>query len=70
MALNASRLATERPGEVALRDGRVVLGWGEVDDVLNRVVNGLHALDLGPAIRVAVFAEGLIARLGTPAEVL
>jgi acyl-CoA synthetase (AMP-forming)/AMP-acid ligase II len=68
MALNASRLATERPGEVALRDGRVVLGWGEVDDVLNRVVNGLHALDLGPAIRVAVFAENaaetVLAHLG------
>jgi long-chain acyl-CoA synthetase len=53
----ASRLAAERPEEIALRDEHQALSWADVDDVLNRVANGLMALDLGPDRRVAVFAE-------------
>lgn len=68
MALNAARLATERPDEVALRDDLVALGWADVDDALNLVANGLAALDLGPQRRVAVFAENaaetVLAHLG------
>ena len=44
MALIAADRARERPDEIALRDDRVALRCAEVDDVLNRVVNGLHAL--------------------------
>jgi long-chain acyl-CoA synthetase len=53
----ASRLAAERPEEIALRDERQALRWADVDEVLNRVANGLMALDLGPDRRIAVFAE-------------
>jgi long-chain acyl-CoA synthetase len=64
----ASRLADERPAEVALRDDRVALGWAEVNEALNRVANGLWALDLGPQRRVAVLAENsaetVLAHLG------
>ena len=49
MALVAAKLADERPDEVALRDDHVALSWAEVNDTLNRVANGLHALDLGPS---------------------
>ena len=44
MALVAAQLAAERPDEVALRDDDVALGWAQVNDVLNRVVNGLGEL--------------------------
>ncbi len=68
MALMARERAAERPDEVALRDDLVAMRWSEVDDALNRVANGLHALDLGPKRRVAVFAENstetLLAHLG------
>jgi long-chain acyl-CoA synthetase len=53
----AKRLADERPDEIALRDPRNAYTWGEVDATLNRVANGLLAMDLGPDHRVAVFAE-------------
>jgi len=68
MALVAARLAEERPDEVALRDDEVALSWAEVDDALNRVANGLRALQLDPTGRVAVFAENaaetVLAHLG------
>ena len=68
MAIVSSRLAQERPEEIALRDERVAFGWAEVDDALNRVANGLHAVDLGPDRRFAVFAqnsaETVLAHLG------
>jgi long-chain acyl-CoA synthetase len=68
MVLVASRLAVERPDEIALRDGAVALTWAEVNDALNRVANNLRALDLGPRRRMAVFAhnsaETLLAHLG------
>ena len=68
MALTTAQRAVERPDEIALRDDLVALSWAEVDDLLNRVANGLHALDLGPARRVAVYAENaaetVLAHLG------
>lgn len=54
--------AIERPAEIALRDHLRSYTWADVDDLLNRSVNGLNALDLGPKRRVAVFAEN---RAGT-----
>jgi acyl-CoA synthetase (AMP-forming)/AMP-acid ligase II len=57
MALVAADRARERPTEVALRDDRVALTWGEVDAVLNRAVNALWACDLAPVRRIAVYAE-------------
>ena len=69
MAPVASRLADERPDEVALRDDRVALGWAEVSEALNRVANGLRGARPGPASeRAAVLAENsaetVLAHLG------
>ena len=50
-------LAKNRPDETAIRDEQRALQWRDVDDILNRVANGLNALDLGERHRVAVFAE-------------
>jgi long-chain acyl-CoA synthetase len=60
MVVVASTLAVERPDQVALRDDVVALGWGEVNDTLNRVVNALAGLDLGPDRRIAVLAENSV----------
>jgi long-chain acyl-CoA synthetase len=56
----AAELARARPDEVAIRDERQALGWAQVDEVLNRVANGLLARDLGPEHRIAVFAENAV----------
>ena len=68
MALIARDRAQGRPDDVALRDDRVALGWTEVDELLNRMVNALHGLDLGQDRRVAVYAENsaetVLAHLG------
>ncbi len=68
MAIVAARLQHERPGEIALRDDRIALSWGQVNDLLNRVANAIGACDLGPRRRVAVLAENsvetLLAHLG------
>ena len=60
MTTFARQLGAERPDEVAVRDERQALGWLQLDDVLNRVANGLQNVDLGPGRRVAVFAENAI----------
>jgi long-chain acyl-CoA synthetase len=60
MVLIAAGLAADRPDQVALRDDDVVLGWAQVNDTLNRVVNGLADFDLGPDRRVAVLAENSV----------
>jgi long-chain acyl-CoA synthetase len=57
MVLVAADLAADRPDQVALRDDDVGLTWAQVNDTLNRVVNGLGQLDLGPDHRIAVYAE-------------
>src|SRR5438270_12323224 len=56
----AARLGIQRPDQAAIRDERACLGWGAVDDALNRVANAVLALDLGPERRVAVFAENAV----------
>jgi len=56
----AAAFAKERPHEVAVRDQTASLGWADVDDILNRAVNGLLDLDLGPDRRIAVFAENAV----------
>jgi len=53
----ATRLAEERPEEVALRDQKAALRWADVGDVLNRVANKVRSAELGPTRRVAVYAE-------------
>ncbi len=56
----ATRLAEERPHEIALRDHKAALTWAQVGDILNRVANHARASDLGPNRRIAVFAENAI----------
>lgn len=53
----SARCAAARPNEIALRDGKSAFTWAQVDDQLNRVANALHAADLGPKRRIAVFSE-------------
>ena len=56
----AAELAQQRPEEVAIRDEQRELRWVDVDDILNRVANGLNTYDLGDKRRVAVFAENAV----------
>jgi long-chain acyl-CoA synthetase len=56
----ARQLAAERPDEIAIRDHRQALTWAQLDETLNRVANGVAAIDLGPANRIAVFAENAV----------
>jgi long-chain acyl-CoA synthetase len=54
----AAALAVTHPSQIALRDHRQTLGWAQVDEVMNRVANGLGpTVALGSSRRVAVFAE-------------
>lgn len=57
MTAFSAPLAQQRPDEVALRDNASHYSWAEVDDALNRFVNGLLTLDLGPDTRIAIFSE-------------
>lgn len=56
----AKPYSKEHPEEIAIRDPDKALTWADVDDVLNRCANGLQAMDLGPEIRIAVFAENYV----------
>ena len=49
--------AAEDPEAIALRDPDKALTWSEVDEALNRCASLVLGADLGPARRVAVFAE-------------
>jgi long-chain acyl-CoA synthetase len=64
----AARISRERPDEIALRETGRELRWGEVDEILGRMVNRLVSADLGAKRRVAVFAtnsvETVLAHLG------
>ncbi|GAA1555944.1 acyl-CoA synthetase [Actinomadura kijaniata] len=60
MAVSTARHAAERPDETALRDQRTTLTWAQADDLLNRAVNGLLTLDVGPERRIAVYAENSV----------
>ena len=56
----AKPYSVERPEEIAICDPEKELKWAEVDDVLNRCANGLQSMDLGPDVRIAVFAENAV----------
>ena len=45
------------PEEIALRDETSEISWAQLDSLLNRSVNALLAMELGPDRRVAVYAE-------------
>ena len=60
MTAFASQLASDRPSEIALRDPRQALTWGDINDILNRAANALQRLDLGEDRRIAVFAENAV----------
>jgi long-chain acyl-CoA synthetase len=53
----AKTRAADAPDEIALRDPGQELTWADVDDALNRCADLVLAADLGPANRVAVYAE-------------
>ena len=57
MSLLAQHIPADNPDQMALTDQQTTLGWAELDRVMNRAVNLLHTLDLGPERRLAVFAE-------------
>lgn len=57
MAVILADLRDQRPGEIALRDGRVALSWAEVNDTVNRVASGVATLPLRTERRIAVCAE-------------
>ncbi|MCY3632244.1 MAG: AMP-binding protein [bacterium] len=57
MSLLSQHIPADNPDQMALTDQRITLGWAELDRVMNRAVNLLHSLDLGPERRLAVFAE-------------
>ena len=56
----AKPYSIERPDEIAICDPTKELKWADVDDVLNRCANGLQSMDLGPDVRIAVFAENAV----------
>ena len=60
MTIFGARLSALRPDEVALRDPDRELSWADVDDSANRGANALHAIDLGTARRIAVYAENAV----------
>ncbi len=60
MSLLAQHIPADDPDQMALTDQRTTLGWAELDRVMNRAVNLLHSLDLGPERRLAVFAENSV----------
>jgi long-chain acyl-CoA synthetase len=57
MTAFSAALAQSQPDEIALADVNSQYSWRELDDTVNRLVNGLLQLDLGPERRIAVFAE-------------
>ncbi|MCY3636232.1 MAG: AMP-binding protein [bacterium] len=57
MSLLAQHIPADDPNRMALIDQETTLGWAELDQVMNRAINLLHSLDLGPERRLAVFAE-------------
>ena len=57
MSLLAQHIPVREPEQMALTDQQTTLGWAELDRVMNRAVNLLRSVDLGPERRLAVFAE-------------
>jgi len=57
MSLAARDKARTAPDELALADERGVIGWAELDSILNRATNALLASGLRPGQRIGVFAH-------------
>ncbi len=53
----AAELAARHPDDIALVDGERSFGWAEIDRALNQTADNILRADLGPARRIAVFAE-------------
>ena len=57
MSLLAHHIPADDPDQLALTDQETTLGWAELDRVMNRAINLLRSVELGPERRLAVFAE-------------
>ena len=57
MSLLAHHIPADDPDQLALTDQQTTLGWAELDRAINRAINLLRSVDLGPEHRLAVFAE-------------
>ena len=57
MSLLAHHIPADDPDQLALTDQETTLGWAELDRVVNRAINLLRSVELGPERRLAVFAE-------------
>ena len=57
MSLLAPHIPADDPDQMALADSTTSLGWADLDQMMNRAVNHLRSLDLGPEQRLTVFAE-------------
>ncbi|GAN00316.1 long-chain-fatty-acid--CoA ligase [alpha proteobacterium U9-1i] len=68
MSAIAATITDTKRGALALSDENLRLTWAELDALLNRVVNGFLALDLGSERRIAIFApnsaEAVLGYLG------
>lgn len=64
----AAARSISNPDQIALRDHLQEFSWSDIDRILNRIANGMLALDPTPVRRVAIFAqnsaETLLAHLG------
>ena len=54
--MSLATIGIEDRSALALADERVEYDWDELDGLLNRASNGLHALPVGENRRAAVFA--------------
>ncbi len=57
MSLLTKHIPSDDPDRLALADQQTTLGWADLDQMMNRAVNLVRSLDLGPERRLAVFAE-------------
>jgi acyl-CoA synthetase (AMP-forming)/AMP-acid ligase II len=57
MSASARIQAEKQPHAIALSDGTLSFTWAQLNDTLNRAVNALLAMPLGPDRRAAVFAR-------------
>ena len=60
MAVVLRDFAASHPKDIAVRDGRTELTWPDLNFTINKMVNALNLVDLGPSRRVAVFAENSV----------
>ncbi len=56
MAKLIERHARKHPNRAALIDSAGALGWSAFDDRVNRLINGLRALDLGAGDLISIYA--------------